>query len=48
MNWVTGLFASARDEVSFRLHDRQTRRAEVADAVLAFPAAQLEADLEQA
>ncbi|MDF2605141.1 hypothetical protein [Sphingomonas sp.] len=48
MNWVTGLFASAHDEVRFRLHDRQTRRAEAADAALAFPTAQLEADLEQA
>lgn len=46
MNWVTGIFASARDEIRFRLHDRRTRREEAAQAAIAFPTAHLETELE--
>lgn len=48
MNWVAGLFTSARDELRFRLHDRQTRRVELADVALAFSTVRLEAELEDA
>lgn len=48
MRWVTGLFTSARDELRFRLNDRQARRVEKSEAALAFPTDDLEAALSDA
>ena len=45
MEWVIDLFTSARDEIRFRLDDRQARRLELADAELSFPTDDLSASL---
>lgn len=48
MNWLTGLFTTARHEIRFRLQDREFRRAAIEHAAREFPTDQLERDLKEA
>jgi hypothetical protein len=48
IGWIADRWHAARDEVRFRLHDRISRKAEIARAMAAFPTDILETDLAQA
>ncbi len=48
MRWITGLVTATRDELRFRLSDRQARRIEISEAKLAFSTDDLEAALSDA
>lgn len=48
IGWITNTWQAARNEVSFRLRDRMSRKAEIARARAAYPTDMLETDLAQA
>lgn len=48
VKWLTGFFTLVRDDVKFRLHDRESRRVEIEDTAQTFTTANLEHRLQEA